>query len=189
MTTSGQTWKDMTGLGGICSAPQVSREALCRMQNFLSRFYNPSPPISYSFLPTSQEILSMDKPRCAASPGGPGGQHRDAGKFLPCPGMPPRRVLGVARGGPVAAGHGRAGHATRSHQREPKGRGSWAARGGKRGLSPPPCGLQMPPNLLPASTHPGEKPRVSVPPWVIPVPGGCTLCQSSAPSQAPVKGI
>lgn len=61
--------------------------------------------------------------------------------------------------------------------------------GRQTGTATPPCASQMPRNLLPAAAQPGEKPRVSVPPWAIPVPGGCTPCQSSPPAQAPVQGI
>lgn len=38
MATSGQTWKDMMGLGGISFAPKDSREALCHMQTFSPDF-------------------------------------------------------------------------------------------------------------------------------------------------------
>ncbi|XP_041323937.1 collagen alpha-1(III) chain-like [Pyrgilauda ruficollis] len=119
--------------------------------------------------------------------GGPGGLQCAATadpQRLPCPGAPSRRW-------PRGSGP------SRSHQREPKGRGWWRGwwpgwwpgwwRGrpgtpqpGRRGgTATPPSGSQTPPELLPAATQPA---CVSL--REPPLPGGCTPCQSSPPAQA-----
>lgn len=54
MTTSGQTWKAMMGLEGICSAPKVSREALCHKQTLSPDFTPILPPFNIPSRPFSR---------------------------------------------------------------------------------------------------------------------------------------
>lgn len=149
------------GLGGIYSAPQASREALCHMQIFSPDFTPLLPPFHIPSCPFSRKsrTLSMNKPSCAPAPLFPRGHHASTSPGCPITapslGGPgglqwaiPRAnsCTGVGEclscpGAPSRRGPGLARGVPeappRSQQREPKGR-EWWTPGSTRGchLSP-----------------------------------------------------
>lgn len=154
MTTSGQTWKDMMGLGGICSTPKDSREALCHIQTFSPDFTSLLPSFNIPSCPfprRSRTPLHGQAQMCSRPPFSPGvtTQAHPQGGSSPRPALGAGELQwGAQRDSPAPAQHGGCRRMPalpgspipavapglrdppelpeRSQQREPKGRGSWA---------------------------------------------------------------